>query len=136
MTIFAQRNITEVKPAGWQVWKIFPGASLRRCRAGVARSETKERSVRLMEPPSRAPVTLIESRVISLLIKDGVISFDRLVQRIADELYQEELRRGAGALDIGLFGSRLFDRDVVDALGGADGILWKVAWDAEHGGVE
>lgn len=136
MTIFAQRNLTEVKPSGWQVWKIFPGASLRRGRAGIARSETKEHSVRLMEPPGRAPLTPVESRVISLLINDGTISFDRLVQRVADELYQEELRHGAGALDIGLFGSRLFHRDVVDALRGADGILWKIAWDAEHGGVE
>jgi hypothetical protein len=130
MTIFAQRNIIEVKPAGWQVWKIFSGASLRRGGAGI-RSEAKDRLVRLLEPTRRAPLTLVESEVISLIKNEGLTSYDRLVQRVADDLYQEELRSGAGALDIGLFGSRLFDRDVVCALKDADGILWKVTGDED-----
>jgi hypothetical protein len=41
-------------------------------------------------------------------------------------LYREELRNGASVLDIGLFGSRFFTRDVVRELKAGDGILWEI----------
>ena len=53
--------------------------------------------------------------------------YENLVQRMSDELYRKELRHGGGALDIGLFGSRLFDRDVVQALKEGDGVLWEIS---------
>lgn len=49
------------------------------------------------------------------------------MRRVAEDLYQEELHLGAAIVDIGLFGSGLFDRDVSAAIKAADGILWKVA---------
>jgi hypothetical protein len=55
-----------------------------------------------------------------------VISFDKLVKIVAADLYAEELRKGAGVLDIGLFGSRLFNNDIVRELEARDGVLWKI----------
>jgi hypothetical protein len=48
------------------------------------------------------------------------------VNAVSADLYAEELRTGAGALDIGLFGSRLFSGDVIRELKAGDGILWKI----------
>ena len=128
MRIFAQRNVTLVKPAGWQIRKLFPGAPRWRAHDSVARSEAEAGSVRLIEPARRAPATAVERHLVGLLKNEGIISYDRLVQRVAEEIYHEELRLGAGAVDIGLFGSRLFDRDVVSALKVGDGMLWKISW--------
>jgi hypothetical protein len=48
------------------------------------------------------------------------------VNEIAAELYTDELRNGAGVLDLGLFGSRLFSGDVMRELKAGDGILWEI----------
>lgn len=124
MTIFAQRNMTDKKPAGWRMWKLFAGAVHRHERD--ARLGTKAVSVRLIEGACRAPESLIEVQVLSVLKKEGSVSYDRMVQRVANELYEAELRRGAAAIDIGIFGSRLFEREVVGTLKAADGVLWKI----------
>jgi len=58
--------------------------------------------------------------------KAGPVSLAKLVKRVAEDLYTEELRKGAGVLDIGLFGGRLFNRDVVRELNAGDGFLWKI----------
>jgi hypothetical protein len=51
------------------------------------------------------------------------------VKRVAADLYAEELRKGASVLDIGLYGDRLFNQDVVRELKAADGILWEIKRD-------
>ena len=79
-----------------------------------------------IDSPQRLPATPIEHRLISALKKVGVISFEKLVKTVAADLYAEELRKGAGVLDIGLFGSRLFNDDVVRELNAGDGILWEI----------
>ena len=82
--------------------------------------------VRLIDFPRRLPGTPIEQRVISTLKQAGSVSFENLVKTVAGEIYAEELRKGAGVLDIGLFGSRLFNSDVVRELEAGDGTLWEI----------
>jgi hypothetical protein len=126
MTIFAHKNLTEVKPAGWHMWKILSGAAQRRSGDSVVRPAAEAGSVRLIEPPPRGPATPVECQIVSALKSAGVVSYDRLVQGVAEVFYTEELRRGAGVLDIGLLGSRLFTREVIGALDAANGILWEI----------
>jgi hypothetical protein len=126
MTKFAQRKSVEIKLPGWQFWKIFSGSSWRRGNAGVTRSEIKQRSVRLLTPLARAPSTIIEARVVALLENNTMMPFDRLVRLVAAGLYHDELRRGAAALDVGLFGRRLFDQEVTGVLEAQDRVLWEV----------
>ena len=61
----------------------------------------------------------------------GSSSLAVLVKRVSGELYRDELRKGAAVLDIGLFGDRLFNRDIVQELRAGDGILWEI--EAERG---
>jgi hypothetical protein len=82
--------------------------------------------VRLIDPPLRPPATPLEHRLISILKKAGPVSYENLVKTVADELYAEELRKGGGLLDIGLFGGRLFNGDVIQELKAADGTLWEI----------
>jgi len=77
------------------------------------------------------PGTPIEQRVISTLKETGPVSFAKLVKTVAGEVYAEELRKGSGVLDIGLFGSRLFNSDVVRELQAADGVLWEIKHEPE-----
>ena len=126
MTIFAPRKANESRPARWQVWKIFSGTS-----AGLDPSETAAVTVRLLQQAGRSPRTAIESVIIAVLGDEGAIAYQQLVRRVADRLYHEELRRGAGASDIGLFGSRLFDREVVAAIKAGAGELWKISSEME-----
>jgi hypothetical protein len=82
--------------------------------------------VRLIDSPRRLPETLIEQRVSSRLTRSRRVAFSALVNEIAAELYTDELRNGAGVLDLGLFGSRLFSGDVMRELKAGDGILWEI----------
>lgn len=83
--------------------------------------------VRLVNTRRREAVTVIELQIISMLKEAGSVSHDHLVQRVARDLYEGELRRGAAVVDIGLFGSRLFEREVVETLKHGDGALWDIA---------
>jgi hypothetical protein len=121
MTNFAHRKTNEVKPVGWQIWKILSGSSSVR-----EQPEVKHGTVRFLQSPGRSPQTHIEAELIAVLKDEGTISLNELVQRVADRLYHEELQRGAGALDIGLFGSGLFDREAFAALEAGAGVLWEV----------
>jgi len=121
MSLFAQQKQNSLKSTAWQLWKIFPSTTVWQEREHEARL-----SVRLIQPERRAPRTPIETQIVSILASEGATSYESLVQRLADELYRKELLQGGGTLDIGLFGSRLFDRDVVAVLKSADGILWEI----------
>jgi hypothetical protein len=87
--------------------------------------------VRLLAAPRREPLTPIEQRLISMLKNAGPIPFAKLVKTAAKDLYTEELRRGAGVLDIGLFGDGLFNRDLVQELMSGDGVLWEIRQERE-----
>jgi hypothetical protein len=89
-------------------------------------SRLSEAAIVRLEPPSRAPATPIERLVVSVLQAAGAIPLGSLVERVASELYNEELRHGAWVLDIGLFGSSLFVPDVVSEIEARDGTLWRI----------
>ena len=85
-----------------------------------------ERNVCLISPPARAGETEIELKLISVLKNEGAVSFRPLVYRIAKDLYDEELGRGAAVVDIGIFGSRLFEPEVAQSLRTGNGTLWEI----------
>jgi len=81
--------------------------------------------IRLLEE-SRPPATPVEQLAINVLKRQGRTSFTRLLEHVAGELYSDEVRSGAWALDIGLYGPNLFVPDVISELKSGDGILWKI----------
>jgi hypothetical protein len=90
------------------------------------RSASSEAAIVRLLQGSRRPETRVEQLAVTLLASKGAIALDALAERVASELYREELRNGAGVLDIGLFGSRFFTRDVVRELKAGDGIMWEI----------
>lgn len=105
------------------MWDFFSDEQRQGSNSAVERGSDV---VRPLEPPQCPPTTIFEVRVVALLKKEGVISFDNLVRRMAADLYVEQRQNGAWMADIGLFGSRLFNREVIRELEGADGIPWNI----------
>jgi hypothetical protein len=119
--------MTGLQPSAWKIPKFFSGRSGRSISAGVVAADLTNSVVRLVDAPLRSPETPIEHRLIAALKKTvGALSFATLVKTVAAELYDEELRKGAAVLDIGLFGNRLFSRDIVRELTAGEGILWVI----------
>lgn len=124
--------MTRLETAGRTMRKLFPGSMSRSHSAGAHSAEADRALVRLIDSPRRLPATPIEQQLVAALRKAGPASVATLVKRVADDLYKEELYKGAGVLDIGLFGGRLFNRDVVRELMAADGILWQIKQEREN----
>ena len=122
MTISAHRTMTDSKVSGRHIWRIFSAASHREARDPASKTV----SVRLIANAQCGPKTSIETLIAATLKEAGSLSYEGLIQRVVTDLYQAELRRGAAVLDIGIFGSRLFERDVVSALKISDGVLWVI----------
>jgi hypothetical protein len=108
-----------------KIGKLIPAALRRRYSSRGVSAGTDTTVVHLINAPRRLPATPIERRLFASL-EAGPVPFTALVQRVADELYAEELRQGGAVVDIGLFGSRLFNRDVMQELDAANGILWEI----------
>jgi hypothetical protein len=106
--------------------KLLTGSLNRSHWVGPFKAKAETPVVRLIDVPRRLPGTPVERRVISRLKEAGPVSFAKLVTAIASEVYAEELRNGSGVLDIGLFGSRLFNSDVIRELEEGDGVLWEI----------
>jgi hypothetical protein len=106
--------------------KLFPDSVRRVNYASTGRAQLDAAAVRLIEAPRRRPETTIEQRLAARLKETGPMSVSALVTGVAADLYRDELRNGAGVLDIGLFGSRLFSADVIHELRAGDGILWRI----------
>lgn len=109
--------------------KLFPSSARRANSLSTARGKLDGAAVRLIQSPPRLPETPIEQRLAARLREAGPLSVSSLVTGVAADLYSDELRKGAGVLDIGLFGSRLFSADVVQELRAGEGILWKIERD-------
>jgi len=118
------------------VTDFFAAASRRsRLKSGIlARNSVKRVSgfegsrgtiIRLLEE-CRPPATPVERLAINALTREGRTSFTELLEHVARELYSDEVRSGAWALDIGLYGPNLFVPAVVSELKSGDGILWKI----------
>jgi hypothetical protein len=54
------------------------------------------------------------------------ISLSTLVERVAHDLYREEVTMGAAMVDIGLFGPDLFVHDIAEGISAGNGVLWSI----------
>jgi hypothetical protein len=116
----------KLEAAGWSISHLFLGIwGGRRADRDVA-TEAGSALVRLLDSPRRTPQTPIQQAVVAVLKEAGSSSLAVLVKRVSGELYRDELRKGAAVLDIGLFGDRLFNRDVVEELRAGNGIFWEI----------
>jgi hypothetical protein len=122
--------MTGFEAARRKMQKLFRPSSVR-AFDGAFKPAADVPIVRLIDFPRRLPATPVEQRVLATLKKAGAVSLEKLVKNVAGELYTEELRKGAGVLDIGLFGGRLFNNDIVRELKAADGILWEIYQEQE-----
>lgn len=93
--------------------------------ASATRRET-DLKVRLLEAAIRRPATAVESVVVNLLSRADETPVENLVALVADAFYRDELRMGAWAIDLGLFGSSLFVSEARRALEAGDGELWEI----------
>ena len=82
--------------------------------------------VRLRQITDRRRATAAESVVVELLAHAEEIPLETLVARVAEALYREELRAGAWAVDVGLFGRGLFAAEARQVLTSGDGELWEI----------
>jgi hypothetical protein len=98
----------------------------KKSKRGIENKPQRDLIVRLIEPHSRPPVTPVERLAVSMLKREGKIPLRLLVEGVASDLYEEELRNGAWILDIGLFGSRLFVPEVAGEIKARDGTLWQI----------
>ena len=119
------------EPIRRKMRQFLHGSSSQRKSAHFNSVKTDEAVVRLIAAPRREPMTPIEQRLITMLKNVGPMPFATLVKTAAKDLYLEELRQGAGILDIGLFGEGLFNRDLVQELLSGDGILWEIKQERE-----
>jgi hypothetical protein len=87
---------------------------------------SKGNTIVRLESGSREPVTPVEQLAVSLLASKGPMPLHTLAERVASELYRQELGKGAQVLDIGLFGSRLFLGDVIGEIEARNGTLWRI----------
>lgn len=83
--------------------------------------------VRLLETTNRRRATAAESVVVELLPRAAEMPLETLVALVAEAFYREELRAGAWAVDVGLFGSGLFVPEARRALASGEGELWEIA---------
>jgi hypothetical protein len=118
--------MTRSEPIRGKMHRFFHGSLSQRKSAHFNSVKTDGAVVRLIAAPRREPMTPIEQRLITMLTNAGPIPFATLVKTAAQDLYVEELRHGAGILDIGLFGDGLFTRDLVQELMSGDGVLWEI----------
>jgi len=88
-------------------------------------------TVELLKSFDQTPQSPIQRTVVRALKDSGVVSVSALVARVASEFYRDELHQGAAALDLGLFGDRLFNRDVLRELDAGNGIFWKIKTERE-----
>jgi len=90
------------------------------------RSLTGEARVQLARPARFAPASDAGRFVVELLSEADTLPLGELASRLAEFLYRKELETGAGALDIGLFGSALFVSDAYRELKLGSDNLWKI----------
>ena len=80
-----------------------------------------------LEAPKRRAATKGEIAIIELLSKQPELALGEAVDVVAEALFREESRAGAWAVDLGLFGSRLFQTEARRILQNGDGELWWVS---------
>jgi hypothetical protein len=82
--------------------------------------------VRLHQSANRRRATAAEIVVVELLSHAEEMPLETVVALVAEDLYHEELRAGAWAVDVGLFGSGLFVAEARRTLKAGEGELWDI----------
>ena len=82
--------------------------------------------VRRLELPKRRAATKGEIAIIALQSTQPELALGQAVDIVADEFFREESRAGAWAVDLGLFGNRLFHSEARRILNAGDGELWDI----------
>jgi len=80
--------------------------------------------VRLLPGSGRRAATPAEQHALAMLAREGAVPRRQLVNRVAHELYCEQLRRGGWRVEIGFMGDALFRADAERVIAGAEGALW------------
>lgn len=105
----------------------LPTASLRSgCGKLQGLGENTNGFIRLLSDPVRSPANSAEEFAASLISEQAALSYHELVARLADYLYRQEMDAGAWVVDIGLFGSTLFDGDAMRVWEAGRGELWEI----------
>ena len=100
--------------------------SRRANKPALNQESRRDLMVRLIDLQSTGGENPIERAAISNLKQQGVVPLDVLVHQVASQLYRDELRNGAAAVDIGLFGASLFVPEVVKVIRERNEALWKI----------
>jgi hypothetical protein len=95
-------------------------------RQSLGNPPNRDTMVQLIEPVSSQAASPIERAAIANLKQQSPLPLDLLVQRVAAQLYHDELRHGAAAVDIGLLGSEIFVPEVMGEIQARDGSLWRI----------
>ena len=95
-------------------------------RHSTAEGSTAENIVWRRHLPEQVPSSPIAQSLYAVLAQRGPIPVDTLAKIVADSLYDDELRRGASVLDIGMLGARLFENEVLRELHAGNGIFWDI----------
>ena len=98
----------------------------RTATGSITNTIPRDPNVRLIEPSLRKPATATERLAVAALRQGSTTSLNSLVNHVARELYNEEVAKGAWALDIGMFGPDLFAPEVAFELRAGNRILWDI----------
>jgi hypothetical protein len=115
--------MTGLQSSGWKLGSLF---AIGRSDDAVLAAQAENGVVRLLDSRSQPPSSPVQQQLLAVLNRSGAASVSSLVHAVAEDLYIEELRLGAGILDIGLFGSRIFHNDIIQELRAGDGTLWQI----------
>jgi hypothetical protein len=95
-------------------------------RRAAAFEVSGEPWVRLLDAPRRSPSHLAERRAVALLRRTGPLPLRILLDRVAHDLYCDELGRGGWAADIGCIGTSVFRVDAARVVEAAAELLWTI----------
>jgi len=89
-------------------------------------NSARERLVAPMDSPAHGPLAAIDLWIVAQLQARGPMTLRDLVPCIANRMYQEALFNGAAAVDIGLFGAKLFHTEAASLVTRGDGKWWVI----------
>lgn len=89
-------------------------------------NSARERLVAPMDSPAHEPLAAIDLWILAQLQARGPMTLCDLVLCVANRMYHDALSNGAAAVDIGLFGAKLFHTDAAAVVTRGDGTLWVI----------
>ena len=89
-------------------------------------NSARERLVAAMDSPAHGPLAAIDLWIVAQLQARGPMTLRDLVLCVANRMYHDALFNGAAAVDIGLFGAKLFHSEAAALVTRGDGTLWVI----------